>query len=88
VGKASGATAGCIAATAWEGVQEAPQGYGKGAQGYSKPVGFVKAEDGGAATGVIGDERQLAGKTTKTDEELEAERRREGDGKRMIRSEM
>ncbi|KIM74831.1 hypothetical protein PILCRDRAFT_99100 [Piloderma croceum F 1598] len=53
----------------------APQGYGKGVQGYSKPVGFVKAEDGGAATGAIGDERQLAGKTTKTDEELEAERK-------------
>jgi RNA-binding protein 25 len=50
----------------------APQGYGKGAQGYSKPVGFVKAEDGATA---IGDDRQLAGKTTKTDEELEAERK-------------
>jgi RNA-binding protein 25 len=53
----------------------APQGYGKGAQGYSKPVGFVKAEDGGAAMGAMGDERQLAGKTMKTDEELEAERK-------------
>jgi hypothetical protein len=53
----------------------APQGYGKGAQGYSKPVGFVKADDGVAAMGAMGDERQLAGKTTKTDEELEAERK-------------
>jgi RNA-binding protein 25 len=52
-----------------------PQGYGKGAQGYSKPVGFVKAEDSGAATGAMDDERHLAGKTTKTDEELEAERK-------------
>jgi RNA-binding protein 25 len=54
-----------------------PQGYGKGAQGYSKPVGFVKAEDGGAATGIVRDERQLAGKTMRTDEELEAERKEE-----------
>ncbi|KAF8194190.1 hypothetical protein BJ912DRAFT_1021453 [Pholiota molesta] len=37
--------------------------FGKGAQGYSKPVGFVKAEDGGAAG------------MGKTDEELEAERK-------------
>jgi RNA-binding protein 25 len=69
----------------------APQGYGKGAQGYSKPVGFVKAEDGVAATGTMGDERQLAGKTTKTDEELEAERkegrrREEDDSFRDVRT--
>jgi RNA-binding protein 25 len=51
------------------------QGYGKGAQGYSKPVGFVKAEDNKAATGGLDDGRQLAGKSTKTDEELEAERK-------------
>lgn len=57
------------------GAPGASQGYGKGAQGYSKPVGFVKAEDGGAAMGVVSDERHLAGKTTKTDEELEAERK-------------
>jgi hypothetical protein len=50
-------------------------GYGKGAQGYSKPVGFVKAEDGGAATGSLDANRQLAGKSTKTDEELEADRK-------------
>jgi len=49
--------------------------YGKGAQGYSKPVGFVKAEDSGAATGSLDDDRHLAGKTIKTDEELEAERK-------------
>ncbi|THH21417.1 hypothetical protein EW146_g166 [Bondarzewia mesenterica] len=48
-----------------------PGALGKDAQqGYSKPVGFVKAEQGQE-----GDERQLAGKTTKTDEELEAERK-------------
>lgn len=44
------------------------QGFGKGAQGYSKPVGFVKAEDGG-------ERGSLASRITKTDEELEAERR-------------
>ncbi|KAI6015418.1 hypothetical protein PISMIDRAFT_30794 [Pisolithus microcarpus 441] len=44
------------------------QPQGKGAQNYSKPVGFVKAEDAGAATGALG-----AG--LKTDEELEKERR-------------
>lgn len=55
--------------------QGGQQGYGKGAQGYSKPVGFIKAEDSGAATGALDDERQLAGKATKTDEELESERK-------------
>jgi len=50
-------------------------GYGKGAQGYSKPVGFVKAEDNKVATGGLEDGRHLAGKSTKTDEELEAERK-------------
>lgn len=58
------------------GLPAGPQGYGKGAQGYSKPVGFVKAEDGASAIGVI-DERQLAGKTMRTDEELEADRKEE-----------
>jgi RNA-binding protein 25 len=48
------------------------QGFGKGAQGYSKPVGFVKAEDGGAGDG---GGRQGSAKTIKTDEELEAERK-------------
>lgn len=51
------------------------QGYGQGAQGYSKPVGFVKAHDGGVSNGISSDERTLAGKTTKTDEELETERK-------------
>ncbi|KAG6810114.1 hypothetical protein H0H92_013256 [Tricholoma furcatifolium] len=46
------------------------QGYGKGAQGYNKPVGFVKAEDGGA-----GDSAQPAAGKPKTDEELEEERK-------------
>jgi RNA-binding protein 25 len=47
-----------------------PQGFGKGAQGYSKPVGFVKAEDGGA-----GRDGHGTGREGKTDEELEAERK-------------
>lgn len=44
------------------------QGFGKGAQGYSKPVGFVKAEDGGRS-GSREPERK------KTDLELEEERK-------------
>ncbi|KAI0629778.1 hypothetical protein C8Q77DRAFT_1064858 [Trametes polyzona] len=48
------------------------KGFGKGAQGYSKPVGFVKAEDGSATPG---SDRQSSVRPTKTDEELEAERR-------------
>ncbi|KAA1472209.1 hypothetical protein DENSPDRAFT_872040 [Dentipellis sp. KUC8613] len=47
-----------------------PAALGKDALGYSKPVGFVKAE-----SREENGERQLAGKTTKTDEELEAERK-------------
>ncbi|KAJ3518156.1 hypothetical protein NLJ89_g26 [Agrocybe chaxingu] len=47
------------------------QGFGKGAQGYSKPVGFVKAEDANAGKDPLREERQ----PTKTDEELEAERK-------------
>lgn len=43
-------------------------GQGKGPQSYSKPVGFVKAEDGGSAAGSL-----IA--ASKTDEELERERR-------------
>ncbi|KAH8086016.1 hypothetical protein BXZ70DRAFT_1045504 [Cristinia sonorae] len=46
------------------------QGFGKGAQGYSKPVGFVKAEEGGSP---FGDDRNTS--KHKTDEELEAERK-------------
>lgn len=46
------------------------QGFGKGAQGYSKPVGFVKAEEGGSPSG---DDR--TGSNVKTDEELETERK-------------
>lgn len=42
---------------------------GKGPQSYDKPVGFVKAEES-----PVPDERGSAGKTSKTDEELEAER--------------
>ena len=42
-----------------------PGGFGKGAQGYNKPVGFVRAED----------QASPSSQTTKTDEELEQERR-------------
>ena len=49
----------------------AGQGFGKGAQGYSKPVGFVKAESGEPGL----DGRTPGQKAAKTDEELEAERK-------------
>jgi RNA-binding protein 25 len=49
------------------------QGMGTGPQGYDKPVGFVKAAENGSSKGP--DTRQLAGKSTKTDEELETERK-------------
>lgn len=45
------------------------QGFGKGAQGYNKPVGFVRGEDDGQAM----EEPQTS--KNKTDEELEAERK-------------
>jgi len=51
-------------------IQGSPQpgkAVGKGPQSYDKPVGFVKAGES-----PVSDERSLAGKTTKTDEELEA----------------
>ena len=51
------------------------QAQGKGPQGYSKPVGFVKAEGQGSPTGAKDDERRMPGKASKTDEELEAERK-------------
>lgn len=47
------------------------QAQGKGSQNYSKPVGFVKAEDTGGATGAL-DER---GRGPKTDEEMERDRK-------------
>lgn len=47
-----------------------PQGFGKGPQGYSKPVGFVKAEDSGAGRNPLAQEGE-----NKTDEQLEAERK-------------
>ncbi|EJF56039.1 hypothetical protein DICSQDRAFT_94089 [Dichomitus squalens LYAD-421 SS1] len=49
-----------------------PKGFGKGAQGYSKPVGFVKAEDDGRTPG---SDRQSSVRPGKTDEELEQERK-------------
>ena len=51
------------------------QAQGKGPQGYSKPVGFVKAEGQGSPTGAKDDERRMPGRASKTDEELEAERK-------------
>lgn len=51
------------------------QAFGKSAQGYSKPVGFVKAEDNGASTGALGNDRHIAGKGAKSDEEQEAVRK-------------
>ena len=47
-----------------------PQPLGKSAQGYSKPVGFVKAEEQSGS-----EDRAAAGKSAKTDEELEADRK-------------
>lgn len=47
------------------------QTQGKGPQSYSKPVGFVRAEDTGAGTGAP-DERS---KGPKTDEEMERDRK-------------
>jgi RNA-binding protein 25 len=53
-----------------------PGGGGRGKDmGYNKPVGFVKAEDGAAALGSSGDDRSMPGKSTKTDEELEKDRK-------------
>ncbi|TDL19661.1 hypothetical protein BD410DRAFT_726769 [Rickenella mellea] len=45
------------------------QGFGRGAQGYSKPVGFVREGSAG------GEERNMPGKSAKTDEELESDRK-------------
>lgn len=47
------------------------QAQGKGPQSYSRPVGFVRAEDTGSATGAL-DER---GRGQKTDEEMERDRK-------------
>ena len=46
--------------------------FGKGPQGYNKPMGFVRAEDGNAGRDSVSEERQLQ---PRTDEELEAERK-------------
>ncbi|KAI0763542.1 hypothetical protein BD413DRAFT_616199 [Trametes elegans] len=48
------------------------RGFGRGAQGYNKPVGFVRAEDGSRTPG---SDRQSSVRPGKTDEELEAERK-------------
>lgn len=56
--------------------QTSPQvpakGFGKGPQGYNKPVGFVKAEDGNSGRDSVSEERQFQ---PRTDEELEAEKK-------------
>jgi RNA-binding protein 25 len=46
--------------------------YGSGAQGYQKPVSFVKAEDSAGSAAAFGDDRS---NTLKTDEQLEEERK-------------
>ncbi|KAM5540820.1 hypothetical protein V8D89_005464 [Ganoderma adspersum] len=48
------------------------KGFGKGAQGYNKPVGFVKADEGSRTPT---SDRQTSVRPGKTDEELEEERR-------------
>ena len=48
------------------------KGFGKGAQGYSKPVGFVKADEGSRTPT---SDRQTSVRPGKTDEELEEDRR-------------
>ncbi|KAF5382422.1 hypothetical protein D9615_002773 [Tricholomella constricta] len=73
-GKPQGGQQGQGAGTPGSSQPRKEQGYGKGAQGYSKPVGFVKAEDGGAGA-YDGGGRPAPGKQTKTDEELEEERK-------------
>ncbi|KAF8877144.1 hypothetical protein CPB84DRAFT_1795235 [Gymnopilus junonius] len=57
-----------------QGSQDSPrtEGFGKGAQGYNKPVGFVKADDAKAGRDPLSNDSE---KTSKTDEELEAERK-------------
>jgi RNA-binding protein 25 len=45
------------------------QGWGRGAQGYSKPVGFVRGEDNESYNG------RKPGENEKTDEELERDRK-------------
>ncbi len=47
-------------------------GFGRGAQGFSKPVGFVKADEGNQTPTA---DRQMSVRPGKTDEELEQERR-------------
>ena len=52
--------------------QASTKAFGRGPQGYNKPVGFVKAEDGNAGRDSVSEERQLQ---PRTDEELEAEKK-------------
>ena len=48
------------------------RGFGQGPQGYGKPVGFVRAEEGSQTPG---SDRQTSVRPGKTDEELEQERK-------------
>ncbi|KAF9525525.1 hypothetical protein CPB83DRAFT_909129 [Crepidotus variabilis] len=48
-----------------------PQGFGRGPQGYHRPVGFVKADDAAAGKDPLKDENGIP----QTDEELEAEKK-------------
>ncbi|TFK48798.1 hypothetical protein OE88DRAFT_1634215 [Heliocybe sulcata] len=50
-----------------------PKGMGSGPQGYGKAPGFVKGREGSVPS--VDEERALAGKAQKTDEELEQERK-------------
>ncbi|KAH9922931.1 uncharacterized protein B0H18DRAFT_878938 [Fomitopsis serialis] len=56
------------------GAGSTPQGFGKGAQGYNKPVGFVKAESDRDSPMP---EARVFSTPGKTDEELEEERKRQ-----------
>jgi hypothetical protein len=57
-----------------QGAPGKPAGRGRDG-GYNKPPGFVKAEDGAAAMGSSSDDRSIPGKSAKTDEELEKDRK-------------
>ncbi|KZT64186.1 hypothetical protein DAEQUDRAFT_769935 [Daedalea quercina L-15889] len=56
------------------GAGRSQQGFGKGAQGYNKPVGFVKAESDRRSPSP---EAKVFGTPAKTDEQLEEERKRQ-----------
>ncbi|KZT28699.1 hypothetical protein NEOLEDRAFT_1128872 [Neolentinus lepideus HHB14362 ss-1] len=61
------------AATTAQSPSPGPKGMGQGPQGYGKAPGFVKGREGSVSS--VDEERTLAGKAQKTDEELEQERK-------------